>query len=240
MNAYERKIENELAEWHKKIITPPKALKRKTTNLQVKARKLVPVKVQDAITATVRTLIKSVMYGSGFHPKTNEYMGLSMAESDYLVLRSFHNYKKVAISGGALTGAGGFITGLADLPTLVGIKINFIFKCATIYGFDVNDLNERLFILYVFQLAFSHHDHRLNCFNKLVNWDENGACEIDWEVFQLEYRDYLDIAKLLQMVPIVGAPVGAIANKALMDTLCEFVMNAYRMRKLKGLTFDLV
>lgn len=233
MNAYHKQIEKELQGWHEKIITPPKLLKKKTTDLQLKARKLVPGKVQDSITAVIKTLIKAVMYGSGFAPKTNEFIGLSLAESDYLILRSFQNYKKVAISGGALTGAGGFITGLADLPTLVGIKINFIFKCATLYGFDVNDLNERLFILYVFQLAFSNHEHRLHCFHKLDDWDAAAAPEIDWELFQLEYRDYLDIAKLLQLVPIVGAPVGAIANNALMETLCENTMNAYRMRILQ-------
>ncbi|MCL2719544.1 MAG: EcsC family protein [Lachnospiraceae bacterium] len=234
MNAYHKQIEKELDKWYAKVITPPKPLKKKTTDLQLKARKLIPGKVQDSITAIVRTLIKAVMHGSGYAPKTSEYLGLSLAESDYLILRSFQNYKKVAVSGGVLTGAGGFITGLADLPTLVGVKINFLFKCATLYGFDVNDQNERLFILYIFQLAFSNHEHRLHCFNKLVEWgDEIDESEkIDWETFQLEYRDYLDIAKLLQLIPIIGAPAGAIANNSLMETLCENAMNVYRMRIL--------
>ena len=48
----------------------------------------------------------------------------------------------------------------------------------------------------------------------------------------MEYRDYLDIAKLLQLLPVVGAPVGAVANHQLMKRLRDNTMNAYRMRIL--------
>ena len=48
----------------------------------------------------------------------------------------------------------------------------------------------------------------------------------------MEYRDYLDTAKLLQLLPVVGAPVGAVANHQLMKRLRDNTMNAYRMRIL--------
>jgi len=51
-----------------------------------------------------------------------------------------------------------------------------------------------------------------------------------WREFQQEYRDYIDIAKLLQLVPGIGAVVGANANSKLMDKLGVTAMNAYRMR----------
>lgn len=53
---------------------------------------------------------------------------------------------------------------------------------------------------------------------------------IDWRRFQQEYRDYIDLAKLAQLIPIVGAPIGAVVNYRLLDQLGEAAINAYRMR----------
>ncbi len=70
----------------------------------------------------------------------------------------------------------------------------------------------------------------------MQHWQEkegslsHDSDEIDWQTFQQEYRDYLDIAKLLQLVPVVGAPVGLIVNYRLLRRLGWFAMNAYRMR----------
>ncbi|MFV1458103.1 EcsC family protein, partial [Bacillus mycoides] len=41
-----------------------------------------------------------------------------------------------------------------------------------------------------------------------------------------------DLAKMLQLVPIIGAPVGAYANYQLLQRLGEVTMNCYRMRLL--------
>jgi hypothetical protein len=56
--------------------------------------------------------------------------------------------------------------------------------------------------------------------------------ELDWRTFQQEYRDYIDLIKLLQMVPGLGAIVGAFANYRLTEHLGETAMNAYRLRIL--------
>ena len=45
-----------------------------------------------------------------------------------------------------------------------------------------------------------------------------------------EYRDHIDLAKLLQLIPGIGAAVGALVNYKLTNRLGEFAMNAYRMR----------
>jgi len=54
----------------------------------------------------------------------------------------------------------------------------------------------------------------------------------DWRTFQREYRDYIDLAKLAQMIPVVGAPIGAFVNWRLLERLGETAMNGYRMRWL--------
>jgi hypothetical protein len=70
----------------------------------------------------------------------------------------------------------------------------------------------------------------------MTDWD-NKSKEIpeninqfDWRSFQQEYRDYIDLAKMAQMIPIIGAPVGAIVNNRMLRKLGYNAMNSYRMR----------
>ncbi|MGQ0516032.1 EcsC family protein, partial [Bacillus sp. D-CC] len=57
-----------------------------------------------------------------------------------------------------------------------------------------------LFILHVFQLAFSSDDHRKEIWKAIETWDTEQENHMDWEKFQTEYRDYIDLAKMLQLV----------------------------------------
>jgi hypothetical protein len=70
----------------------------------------------------------------------------------------------------------------------------------------------------------------------MQNWDDqvkklpadiNG---FDWRTFQQEYRDYIDLAKMAQLIPIIGAPVGVIVNNNLIRKLGHTAKMAYRMR----------
>jgi hypothetical protein len=54
--------------------------------------------------------------------------------------------------------------------------------------------------------------------------------QFDWRNFQQEYRDYIDLAKMAQLVPVIGAPVGVFVNSRLIKKLGVTAMNAYRMR----------
>ncbi|MGI8581540.1 MAG: EcsC family protein, partial [Chitinophagaceae bacterium] len=54
----------------------------------------------------------------------------------------------------------------------------------------------------------------------------------DWRTFQQEYRDYIDLAKMAQLIPVIGAPVGVVVNYRLIKKLGITAMNAYRMRIL--------
>ena len=119
---------------------------------------------------------------------------------------------------------------------LLGIKIKLLFDIAAIYGFDVKDYKERIYILYIMQLAFSSQEERRNVYMKIIDWEEHAKQlpddinQYDWRTFQQEYRDYLDIAKMAQLVPVIGAPVGVVVNYRLITRLGRTAMNAYRMR----------
>ncbi|NDK55377.1 EcsC family protein [Pontibacter sp. BT213] len=91
-------------------------------------------------------------------------------------------------------------------------------------------------LLYIFQLAFSSHEHRRDIYQHMTDWETKkqhlpeDINQFDWRSFQQEYRDYIDLAKMAQLIPIMGAPVGAVVNYRLLRKLGQTAMNAYRMR----------
>jgi hypothetical protein len=115
--------------------------------------------------------------------------------------------------------------------------MKMLFDIAALYGYDVKDFKERIYILHIFQLTFSSQQYRKKVFAQLENWDKNKADlpdkfrDFDWRNFQQEYRDYIDLAKLLQLIPGIGAAVGAYVNHRLTRRLGLNAMQAYRMRQ---------
>lgn len=232
MITYEEKVIKELEQWKATFMKDSSMMTRFSKKVQTKVQQLIPVKVQKVLTETIRMMVQTISAGSNFiKPKLKE-MNWSLQRRDDEVRKKMDEYKKIAAAEGAGTGAGGILLGLADFPLLLGIKIKFLFDAATLYGFDTSDKEERLFILHVFQLAFSSDEHRKEIWKAIETWDTEEENHMDWEKFQTEYRDYIDLAKMLQLVPIIGAPVGAYANYQLLQRLGEVTMNCYRMRLL--------
>ncbi len=231
-NLYHRHIEKELRSWERAMLKPPGLANKAVNALQTKTQRLIPQKAQDFITASIQKMTETIMTGSRLLTKTETAQGISLGESDYLVEEAFKAYDKAAMAQGFGFGLGGILLGLADFPALLSIKVKFLFDCAKYYGFDVNRESERLFILYIFQLAFCGDTRRLELFPVIRNWKDAAPAQMDWEAFQTEYRNYIDLAKLLQLLPVVGSVAGASANHSLMKKLKATAMNCYRMRIL--------
>ncbi len=74
----------------------------------------------------------------------------------------------------------------------------------------------------------------------MQHWDEqskslpNDINQFEWRSFQQEYRDYIDLAKLAQLIPVIGAPVGALVNYRLIRKLGYTAKMAYHMRWAEG------
>ncbi|WP_236006250.1 EcsC family protein [Paradesulfitobacterium ferrireducens] len=240
-DAYEEKVRAELKAWGRQNLKPPGLWERASKGMQAKINDMIPDKVHTLLTATVKGLVKTVLFGLEFVPKNAPAQGLSLAERDRWALNLLSDYKKIAAAEGAGTGAGGFVLGMADFPALMAIKMKFLFELAHVYGFSTQDYHERLFLLYVFQLAFSSQEQKPNLYHAIAHWEEtvekwpSGTKyleQIDWEKFQREYRDTIDLRKMLQMLPGVGAVVGAWANYGLLEELGQVGMNCYRLRLL--------
>lgn len=238
MNDYYLNAAKELENWKSKMRKKPSIISKASKGLQNKFNNVIPEKYHRILTSAIKNMIKFVLLGSEIATKP-PYEILDLEEKERLVKEKISTYKRTAMIEGASTGAGGFVMSLADFPLLLSIKIKFLYDVASIYGFDVRDYKERLYILHIFELAFSSQENINKVFSKMERWEEyssslpNDMNYFDWRKFQQEYRDYIDIAKLMQMLPAIGALVGAYVNSKLLDKLGETAINSYRMRLFK-------
>jgi uncharacterized protein (DUF697 family) len=235
LTQYEQDTLRELEGWKRDMQRRPGLFAGLSRRLQQGINNAIPEKVHSAITAAFRVVTRFLLRGADFLT-AKPLKGTALQEREEEVRRQVERYKYAATAEGAITGAGGILLGLADLPLWLTIKIKMLSHIAALYGHDPGDFRERLFIMYVLSLGFSSRKHRRKVYRIVENWDvyvqtlpENEDA-FDWRTFQQEYRDFLDIAKLLQLVPVIGAAVGAVVNNRLTDKLGEIAMNAYRMR----------
>lgn len=235
MSAYDSQVLDELRRWQYDMQRDPGLWNRATSGVQRKLNSYIPEKVHASLTAVIKQMTRGVLGGSNFTASTPLQEG-SLEEREARVRATIDRYRKTAAVEGGITGAGGFLLGLADFPILLSIKMKLLFEIAALYGFSGEDYRERLYLLHIFQLAFSSDAHRADVYRKMQRWHEqsshlpNSLDEFDWRKFQQEYRDYIDLAKMAQLLPVIGAPVGVIVNNRLLKKLGATAMNAYRMR----------
>lgn len=239
MTNYEHTMVRELHTWQRKMMRKPGILNRLSKRTQDKINSWIPEKVHEGITVAIKQMVRGVLFGAKITTAEKD-LQISLEATDIVVDEIIKKYRTTATVEGALTGAGGFWLGLADFPLLIAIKIKLLFEIAATYGFPVNDYKERVYILHIFQLAFSSAQHRRKIFMEMKNWNEqskslpNDINQFDWRPFQQEYRDYIDLAKLAQLIPVIGAPVGAIVNYRLIRKLGFTAKMAYHMRLAEG------
>lgn len=234
---YDPAIEAELQLWKHKMTRKPSLAGYLSKSVQNRVNRIIPEKVHAAVTAAIRQMVRGVLFGAGYVARTYPPV-TSLTERELLVEQRIRFFQTTAATEGGITGAGGILLGLADFPILLGIKLKLLFELAGMYGFDAADYRERVFLLHVFELAFSSQQHRKVVFEKLEQWDRyknslpEDISQFDWRSFQQEYRDYIDLAKMAQLVPGIGAVVGVVVNYRLIRQLGDTAMNAYRMRLL--------
>ncbi|MCY7349685.1 MAG: EcsC family protein [Cytophagaceae bacterium] len=235
MPSYENYAQAELKIWQQQMLKPASLTNRLAKSLQVRINNLIPEKLHQAITATIKQMTRGVLFGAEFiTPQPIPADSLQGRES--IVLKRISFYKTAGAAEGGVTGAGGIFLALADFPLLLSLKFKLLFEIAAQYGHPIDDYRERLYILHVFQLAFSSQERRREVYLQMVDWDErskllpNDINEFDWRTFQQEYRDYIDLAKMAQLIPGIGAAIGLVVNYRLLNKLGKTAMNAYRMR----------
>lgn len=238
MDVYEKQVFDELRTWKQSIHEEPSAFGALAKSIQTGINNVIPERIHKIMTNAIRQMTKSVIFGAYLTTLKKKKIDL-LPGIEEKVKEKIDFYSKTAAAEGGVTGYGGILMGLADLPLWLSIKIKMLFEIASLYGYDLSDYKERIFILHIFQLTFSRHKQQKNILNLINNWEKEkeklpeDINDFDWRSFQIEYRDYLDLAKLLQLIPGFGAIVGIYINHKLTRRLGHFAMNAYRMRWLQ-------
>ncbi|MBT1701775.1 EcsC family protein [Fulvivirgaceae bacterium PWU20] len=235
---YQEKASLELSMWKCRMEKPPGFAENVAKKIQVRINSLIPEKIHNAFTTAIKQMTRAVIFGATF-TTAKVVNDRTLEQRELRVLERIKFYRNTAAAEGAVTGAGGILLGLADFPIWLALKMKMLFEIASLYGYDVRNLKERIYILYIFELTFSSQSHRNSVFELINDWEKyekrlpEDIHGFDWLKFQQEYRDYIDIAKLLQLVPGIGAAVGAVVNHKLTDKLGTTAMNAYRIRLMQ-------
>lgn len=239
MTTYHERLSIRLSAWEQDVLQPAGFLERTSQKIGSRVNSLIPRKVHDAITATVRAIVRTALFGAEYTPRRSVEL-TDLETADDTAAKLISTYQKVAAAEGAGTGAGGLVLALADFPALIAIKMKLLFELSHIYGFDTKEFSERIFILKVFEFTFTGPKKRKELLRELKNWpneknrwsrEKEYYETLDWEEFQKQYRDAIDFRKLLQFVPGLGAVAGAWANYSIVQDLGDNAVNLYRLRR---------
>ena len=234
--AYETWAAGEVTRWRSQMLKPAGPLAHAARGLQQQVNRVIPERVHATVTAVIEGMTRTILTGADL-TTARPLLDVPLSARDRRALTAIDTWRKTAAVEGGVAGAGGFWLALADFPALIVIKIKLLFDLSAIYGHDAEAFAERLYILQLFQLAFSGAEHRAAVFEGLERWDARvhppDFEHFDWRAFQQEYRDYIDLAKMAQLIPVVGAPIGAVVNWKLLERLGEVAMSGYRMRWLE-------
>lgn len=226
----------EIEAWRARMLKPPGLWDRATAGTQARINRIIPERIHAVVTAGVEAMTRGILFGSDLIP-TRAIADGSLAAREVRARAAIARHRTTAGVEGGVAGAGGFLMAAADFPALMAIKVRMLGEVAGAYGWGGDTVRERLFLLHVFHLAFASAKRRPEALAALEQWiadvDQPAALtDYDWRRFQIEYRDHIDLAKLAQLIPVVGAPIGAVVNWRLVDRLGETAMMACRMRWL--------
>ena len=232
----EATVRAEVAAWRAQVLKPPGLWDRATRGTQDRINRIIPERVHAIITSGVEAMTKGILFGSDLIPARAMADG-SLAARELRARARIKAYRTTASVEGGVAGAGGFLLAAADFPALMAIKVRMLGEVVGAYGWGGDTVRERLFLLHIFHLAFASAQRRPGALAELERWiadldQPDAITEYDWRRFQIEYRDYIDLAKLAQLIPVVGAPIGAVVNWRLVDRLGETAMMACRLRWL--------
>ena len=231
---YDARVLAEAEAWRERQLRRPGLWDMTTRATQDRINKLIPERVHQIVTSGVELTTRGIMAGAEWTTAKPLLHGDLRTRED-LIRTRIDLYRTTASAEGGVAGAGGFLLAAADFPALLAIKVKLLAEIGALYGHSGKSLPERLYLLRIFQMAFSSARHRPEALSALEAagrglHQPDRIQDFDWRKFQLEYRDYIDLAKLAQLIPVIGAPVGAVVNWRLTTRLATTAMNAYRLR----------
>jgi hypothetical protein len=119
----------------------------------------------------------------------------------------------IAVGEGAVTGAGGFLTTLADVPLLFVLSLGTIIRIGRSYGYQLEHERERKYVLGVLIAAISGSlEVRLDRLHQLRDIEQWFLEETQEEILTEEAAALLFQLEIFDVVPAVGAISGGLLN----------------------------
>jgi hypothetical protein len=234
--ADETTVRAEVAAWRARVLKAPGLWDKATRGAQDRINRIIPERIHAVITAGVEAMTRGILSGSELL-KAKPVRDGTLAARELRARSAIHSHRNTASVEGGVAGAGGFVLAAVDFPALMAIKVRMLGEIVAAYGWGGGSVRERLFVLHIFHLAFASARRRPEALAELERWiaaidQPEAITDYDWRGFQIEYRDYIDLAKMAQLIPVVGAPIGAAVNWRLVERLGETAIMACRMRWL--------
>src|SRR5688572_10102925 len=110
MTDYEEVVSAELKTWQKKMLRRPGLFNSLSKRLQTKVNSWIPEKVHNAITTTIKQMIRGVLFGAK-HTTAKTLSNASLRDREDAVRKKIENYRNTAAVEGGITGAGGILLG---------------------------------------------------------------------------------------------------------------------------------
>jgi hypothetical protein len=167
---YEDVVLTELVMWKRKMKRSPSFTGTLAKKLQTRINTMIPEKVHRFFTEAIKNMTEAVCLGAEF-TSSAPLLDAKLEMRETLVRDRIKFYRNTASAEGAITGAGGILLGLADFPIWLGIKMKMLFEIAALYGRDVSQYKERLFLLHIFELTFSSAKNRAIVFDTIDDWE---------------------------------------------------------------------
>jgi hypothetical protein len=125
-NSYEKKILAELAVWQSSMQRPSSATGTVSKKIQTKINKVIPEKVHQVITKAIKELTRGVIFGVGF-TTYRKYSINDLHSTEDIVKERINFYTSSSAAEGTITGFGGFLSAMADLPLWLTRKMKMLF-----------------------------------------------------------------------------------------------------------------
>jgi hypothetical protein len=216
LNRYEAEQVRQIAAWKSQLPNPLDELSRAIILPWARfLERIIPDRLVASIINWSYSLSHSIAgpKGATDAPKSPQSGLRSLAECDALAWRVSALARTISLLEGAITGAGGIVTTLADVPILFVLSLRTIQKIGHCYGYAFDDLRDREYVLGVLITATAGSlglkRERLDRLHGLRDWlvemtqEEIVADELLSLLFQIE---------VFEGIPGIGIVSGAALN----------------------------
>jgi hypothetical protein len=235
------------------------------------AEKLTPVKIQEAVGRAIEGCLTFLAKQS---PRTFDAgkirasvqkraegivgggtpnFGHALEAADERAKQSLKWHVAYAAGEGGATGMAGFAGLAADIPALFGILIRQIQEIATCYGYDVDAVQEREYMLHILRTGFASNVKLKVEFLVSLKQFEQVLLQVAWKKmaedlaakhfgktsllaaihhFAKTLGVQITKRKALQLIPVIGAVVGASLNGTLAHDVGKAAYMSYRRRRM--------